>query len=61
MTENFKNDGVPTKAYTIVHLDQDKIEVTVKGNDPAQWEFRFSNSWHNHTIIVYLLYANANH
>jgi len=44
MTENFKNDGVPTKAYTIVHLDQDKIEVTVKGNDPAQWEFRFSNS-----------------
>ena len=42
MTENFNNDGVPTKAYTIVNFDKDKIEVTVKGNDPAQWSYNFS-------------------
>lgn len=41
MSENFRNDGVPTKAYTIVNLDQDKISVEVNGNDPAQWEFNF--------------------
>lgn len=39
MSENFKNDGIPTKAYTIVNLNQDKITVTVHGNDPAQWSF----------------------
>ena len=41
MTENFKNDGIPTKAYTIVNLDKDKISVEVKGNDPARWKFKF--------------------
>lgn len=41
MSENFRNDGIPTKAYTIVSLDQDKIAVDVHGNDPTQWEFNF--------------------
>lgn len=40
MTENFNNNGVPTKAYTIVNLNPDKINVDVQGNDPAQWEYK---------------------
>ena len=42
LTENFNNDGVSSKAYTIVNLDQNKIIVEVKGNDPARFDFSFT-------------------
>lgn len=41
LIENFNNDGVPTKAYTIVNLDENKVSVSVKGNDPAEFEYKF--------------------
>lgn len=41
LIENFKNDGTPTEAHTIVNLDEDNITVEVKGNDPAKFEFSF--------------------
>lgn len=42
LVENFKNDGIPSEAYTIVELDKNKIEVNVKGNDPAKYNFTFN-------------------
>lgn len=41
VVENFNNDGVPSEAYTVVELNDDSIEVDVKGNDPAKYEFSF--------------------
>lgn len=41
LVENFRNDGTPTEAHTIVSIDQEKIIVDVKGNDPAKFEFSF--------------------
>lgn len=41
LTENFKNDGIPSEAYTIVDLDENMITVDVKGNDPARFEYIF--------------------
>lgn len=41
LTENFKNDGIASKAYTIVNLDNNTINVNVKGNDPAQFKHSF--------------------
>ena len=41
LIENFKNDGVPTEAHTIVHLNEEKITINVIGKDPAEFEFRF--------------------
>ena len=37
LIENFNNDGVPAEAYTIVELSGNKIELDVKGNDPAHF------------------------
>jgi 3',5'-cyclic AMP phosphodiesterase CpdA len=42
LIENTKNDGVPAEAYTIVNLDKSKIDVEVRGNDPAHYTFEFS-------------------
>jgi alkaline phosphatase len=39
LIENTKNDGVPAEAYTIVTLNDKKIEVDVRGNDPAKYEY----------------------
>jgi alkaline phosphatase len=41
LAENFKNDGIPSKAHTIVNLNSSSILVEVKGNDPAKFEFSF--------------------
>jgi alkaline phosphatase len=41
LVENFNNDGIPAEAYTIVGIDEKKITVDVKGNDPARFEHRF--------------------
>jgi hypothetical protein len=41
LVENFKNDGIPSGAHTIVNLNSDRILVEVKGNDPAKFEFGF--------------------
>jgi 3',5'-cyclic AMP phosphodiesterase CpdA len=42
LVENFNNDGVPAEAYTIVNLEDKKIIIDVKGNDPAKFEYSFS-------------------
>lgn len=42
LIENFNNDGIPSEAYTIINLEKDEIKVDVKGNDPAQFNFRFT-------------------
>lgn len=42
LIENFRNDGTPANAHTIVTLDREKIVVDVKGNDPALFEYSFS-------------------
>lgn len=42
MVENTKNDNVAAEAYTIVNLDKERIELDVKGNDPAHFEFELS-------------------
>lgn len=39
LVENFNNDGIPAEAHTIVNLDDDKITIEVKGNDPASFKF----------------------
>lgn len=41
LVENFKNDGTPTEAHTVVTLSNERISVDVKGNDPAQFRFEF--------------------
>lgn len=41
LIENFKNDGTPAEAHTIVNLDEYNISVEVKGNDPEEFEFSF--------------------
>lgn len=41
LVENFNNDGIPSKAHTIVSVSSDKILVQVKGNDPAEFEYQF--------------------
>lgn len=41
LVENFRNDGTPTEAHTVVNLDGEKIVVEVKGKDPAKFEFKF--------------------
>jgi hypothetical protein len=41
LVENFNNDGIASEAYTIVDLDEDKVMVDVRGNDPAKYEFIF--------------------
>ncbi|MEK7561746.1 MAG: metallophosphoesterase [Patescibacteria group bacterium] len=41
LVENFNNDGVPSEAHTIVILEDNKISLDVKGNDPAKYEFTF--------------------
>ena len=41
LVENFRNDGIPSGAYTIVNLKSNKILVEVKGGDPARFEFCF--------------------
>jgi hypothetical protein len=41
LVENFRNDGVPNKAHTVVNLGSNQILVEVKGNDPAKFEFSF--------------------
>jgi len=41
LVENFNNDGLPAEAYTIVNIDNEKIDVTVRGNDPASYSFSF--------------------
>lgn len=42
LIENFNNDGIPSGAWTIVNLDKMRIEVTVRGNDPAKFEYSFT-------------------
>ncbi len=42
LVENFRNDGVATEAHTVVDLDEEKIVVEVKGNDPAIFSYTFS-------------------
>ena len=44
LVENFNNDGVASEAHTIVNIDDQKISVNVKGNDPANYRFEFSAS-----------------
>ena len=39
LIENFRNDGTPTEAHTIVTLDEEKIVIDVKGNDLAKFIF----------------------
>lgn len=39
LVENFNNDGVPAEAYSIIELDEDKVEIDVRGNDPARFEY----------------------
>lgn len=41
MVENFNNDGVASEAYSIVELDEKKIVIDVRGNDPAHFKFNF--------------------
>jgi 3',5'-cyclic AMP phosphodiesterase CpdA len=41
LVENFNNDGVASEAHTIVNIGETKIEVEVKGNDPASYSFKF--------------------
>lgn len=41
LIENFKNEGVAAEAYTIVNIDENKIVVDVRGNDPARYEYAF--------------------
>jgi 3',5'-cyclic AMP phosphodiesterase CpdA len=41
ITENFRNDGTPTEAHTIVTLNEEKIVVDVKGNDPVFFQYSF--------------------
>jgi len=41
LVENFRNDGTPTKAHTVVTLDEKGIEIDVKGNDPTKFHFEF--------------------
>ncbi|MEA2056989.1 MAG: metallophosphoesterase [Patescibacteria group bacterium] len=43
LIENFNNDGVPSNAYTLVTLNDDNIQVEVKGNDPASC----THSWNS--------------
>ncbi len=43
LVENFNNDGVAAEAHTIVEIDPEKISVSVKGNDPAEYEHAFKN------------------
>lgn len=42
LVENFRNDNIPSEAYTIVNLSEKKIEVSVRGNDPAEYTFAFA-------------------
>lgn len=39
LIENFRSDGAPAEAHTMVNLDEEGIIVEVKGNDPAKFEF----------------------
>lgn len=39
MIENFNNDGIAAEAFTLVELDEKKIIVDVRGNDPALYEY----------------------
>ena len=41
LVENFRNDGTPTEAHTVVTLDEKEIEIDVKGNDPTKFHFEF--------------------
>ncbi|QQR63837.1 metallophosphoesterase [Candidatus Roizmanbacteria bacterium] len=41
LVENFRNDGTPTEAHTVVTLDEKGIEIDVKGNDPTKFHFEF--------------------
>ncbi len=41
LVENTKNDGIPAEAWTIVNLDENKIEVNIKGNDPVNFDYSF--------------------
>lgn len=43
LVENFKNDSIPSEAHTIVDLEEDKIVVDVRGNDPARFEYSGQN------------------
>jgi hypothetical protein len=39
LVENFNNDGIASKAHTVVNVNSSKIVVQVRGNDPAQFVF----------------------
>jgi len=41
MIENTHNDGIASGANTIIELDSEKINVNVRGNDPAIFEYKF--------------------
>jgi 3',5'-cyclic AMP phosphodiesterase CpdA len=41
LVENFNNDGLPSDAHTIVDLNNNRIKVEVRGNDPAKYEFTY--------------------
>jgi len=41
LIENFNNDGLASKSYTLVTLNKNNLKVEVKGNDPAQ----YTHSW----------------
>jgi 3',5'-cyclic AMP phosphodiesterase CpdA len=43
LVENFNNDGIAAEAHTIVMLDNEKIIIKVKGNDPAEFSFEFKS------------------
>ncbi|MBU1323387.1 hypothetical protein KKE75_05015, partial [Patescibacteria group bacterium] len=48
LIENFKNDGIPAAAYTIINLNKQQIIVDIQGNDPEKFSFnltRFSPIW----------------
>ena len=44
LIENTNNDGLASKAHTVVDLDIKKIIVKVKGNDPARFEYAFKTT-----------------
>jgi len=41
LVENFHNDGITSEVYTMVNLNQKKITLDVRGNDPALFEYTF--------------------
>lgn len=53
MVENFNNDGIAAEAYTIVELDGGKIKINVKGNDPAEFGYKFKTN-PMHRLLNYL-------